>query len=53
MTAPPEPQSNLNSTYLSTRFIARKSPLIASSLYSNTPSGIDGRNVTSNSIKER
>lgn len=30
--APPEPQSNLNSTYLSTRLMARKSPLAESSL---------------------
>lgn len=30
--APPVPQSNRNSTYLSTRLIARKSPLPASSL---------------------
>lgn len=53
ITAPPEPQSNLNSTYLSTRLIARKSPLSASSLYSSVPSAIDGRNVSSNSMKDR
>ncbi|TNN80629.1 hypothetical protein EYF80_009137 [Liparis tanakae] len=48
-----KPQSNLNSTYPSTRLIARKSPLPASSLYSSVPSGINGRNVSSNSMKDR